>query len=154
MKKFCIRFSVFGLLVAVLQLLPNIIWALKPPVMNVLAGNASSIPFVEYGEHILGVLIVVLLVLLVNRKQQSGIPRTHWTVIGFAAIVLYWLCWMLYFDGVQVYAVIYAMVILPPVAFFCVGLAKSVWPIPVASVFFLVFHLLTVLENFPVSMWK
>ena len=154
MKKLCIRFSFFGLLIAVLQAFPNIIWALWPPTVNALEGNASSIPFVEYGEHILGVLIVMMLLLLVNKGQKTGIPHNNWTTAAFVAIGVYWLCWMLYFDGIQIYPVIYAMVILPPIGFFCAGVAKSVWPISVASVFFLILHLLVALENFPVSQWS
>ena len=105
---------------------------------------------IEYGEHILGVAIVVLLLFLVNKSQKQGIPGNRWAIAGFVAIALYWLCWMLYFVGVQPYLVIYTMVILPPVAFFSAGIAEKVWPVSVASAVFLVFHLLVALENFPI----
>ena len=52
MKKLRIGFSLYGLPIALLQALPNIVWALFPPAVNTLEGNASSIPFIEYGEHI------------------------------------------------------------------------------------------------------
>ncbi len=144
-----IRFSPYGLLIAALQLLPNIIWALFPPTLNRLEGNASSVPFIEYGEHILGVTIIILLIFLVNKTQTRTIPRGGFMVAAFAAIALYWLCWVLYFCGVQPNAVIYAMVILPPVAFFSAGIAEKVIPISAASVLFLAFHLSVALENFP-----
>jgi hypothetical protein len=47
-----------------LQALPNIVWTLFPPSIDPLAGNASTIPLIEYGEHILGVAIVILLLFL------------------------------------------------------------------------------------------
>jgi len=147
-KTLRIRFSAYGFLIALLQSLPNIIWALWPPTPNALEGNASSVMFIEYGEHILGVAIVILLLFLVNRTQKHGIPENRWAIAGFVAIALYWLCWMMYFTGVQPYPVIYAMVVLPPVAFFSAGVAEKVWPISAASVVFLVFHLLVALENF------
>ena len=150
MKNLRIQFSMYGLLIAALQALPNVIWALWPPEKNPLAGNTSPVPFIEYGEHILGIAIIVLLVFLVNKSQARGIPKSRWTVVCFAAIELYWLCWMLYFTGVQPLLVIYAMVILPPVAFFSAGISKKVWLISVASALFLVFHLLVILENFPI----
>ena len=149
-KTLRIRFSAYGFLIALLQSLPNIIWALWPPTPNALEGNASSVMFVEYGEHILGVAIVVLLVFLVNKKQKRGIPGNRWAVSGFVAIALYWLCWMMYFTGVQPYPVIYAMVVLPPIAFFCAGVAEKVLPISIASIFFFIFHLFVALENFPI----
>ena len=91
MKNLRLGFSPYGLLIATLQLLPNIIWALFPPALNRLEGNASSVPFIEYGEHILGVTIVILLVFLVNRTQTRIIPRNSFTIASFAAIALYWL---------------------------------------------------------------
>jgi len=150
MKNLRIRFSLYGLLIVALQALPNIAWALWPPTPNALQGNASSVPFIEYGEHILGVTIVILLLFLVNKTQSRRMPRSRWMIAGFAAIALYWLCWALYFAGVQPNPIIYAMVILPPVAFFSAGAAEKVWPISAASLLFLLFHLLVALENFPI----
>jgi hypothetical protein len=148
-KDLRIGFSLYGLLIAALQLLPNIIWALWPPVPNILEGNASSVPFIEAGEHILGVLIIILLVFLVNNTQAGKFPHSGWTIAGFIAIALYWLCWAFYFAGIQPHFVIYAMVVLPPVAFFSAGAAKKVWPVSVVSAVFLAFHLFVALENFP-----
>jgi len=145
-----IRFSFYGFLIVLLQALPNIVWALWPPTPNALEGNVSSSPFIEYGEHILGVAIVVFLVFLVNKAQKQKVPGNRWAKAGFVAIAFYWLCWMLYFAGVQPYPVIYAMVVLPPIAFFCAGVAEKVWPISIASMFFFVFHMFVALENFPI----
>jgi len=150
MKKMRIGFSLYGLIIALLQALPNIIWALFPPAVNSLEGNASSVPFIEYGEHVLGVAIVVLLVLLVRRGSEKTIPRNGFAITAFAAIALYWLCWVLYFCAVQPLPVIYAMVVLPPIAFFCAGIAEKVYPISALSVVFLGFHLAVAMENFPI----
>lgn len=150
MKNLRISFSLYGLIIAVLQLIPNIIWALFPPTVNTLEGNASSIPFIEYGEHILGVAIVVLLTFLVCKEQEKVIPKGGFAIAGFTAIALYWMCWALYFCSVQPLPVIYAMVILPPVAFFCAGIAEKVYPISVVSAVFLAFHIAVALENFPI----
>ena len=146
-----IRFSLYGLLIVILQALPNILWALWPPVPNALEGNASSVPFIEYGEHILGVTIVIMLLFLVNKTHTRIIPMGSWAIATLIAIALYWFCWTLYFTGTQPYPVIYAMVILPPAAFFSAGVAEKVWPISAASVIFLIFHLLVALENFPIG---
>ena len=150
MKSIRIHFSMYGLLIAILQAAPNIIWALWPPAKNALKGNVSSIAFIEYGEHILGVAIIILLVFLVSTSQAKGLPKSRWTSVSFITVALYWLCWMLYFAGVQPIPVIYTMVVLPPVTFFSAGISKKVWLISVAAAVFLVFHLLVALENFPI----
>ena len=151
MKNLHIRFSLYGMLIVAMQSLPNVIWALFPPGINRLEGNASSLPFIEYGEHVLGVTIVVLLLFLMNKAVPNRIHRNAPAIAGFAAITLYWLCWVLYFAEIQSNAVIYTMVVLPPIAFFCAGLAGKVWPVSAASVLFLVFHLAVALENFPIG---
>lgn len=149
MKNLRIGFSLYGLIIAALQILPNIVWALFPPKVNSLEGNASSVPFIEYGEHILGVAIIILLLFLVRRGQEKSLPKNKSAIVGYAAIGLYWVCWILYFCSVQPLPVIYAMVVLPPLAFFCAGIAEKVYPISAVSAAFVVFHLLVALENFP-----
>ena len=150
MKNLRIGFSLYGLIIVVLQALPNIVWALFPPVVNSLSGNASSVPVIEYGEHILGVAIVILLLFLVCRGQEKIIPKNGFAIVSVVAIALYWLCWVLYYCAIQPLPVIYAMVVLPPVAFFCAGATEKVYPISAVSVVFLAFHLAVALENFPI----
>ncbi len=149
MKNLRVGFSMFGFIIAALQLLPNILWALFPPAVNRLEGNASSIPFIEYGEHVLGVAIVVLLMFLTNRTQKKKMPYGPLFLVSLSTVGLYWLCWILYYCAFQPLPVIYAMVILPPAAFFFAGAAEKVYPISVASILFVTFHLAVAFENFP-----
>ncbi|MCK9524572.1 MAG: hypothetical protein M0R49_01410 [Limnochordia bacterium] len=149
MKNVRMGFSKFGFLVAFLQLLPNIVWALFPPEPNILTANASLQPFLEYGEHILGVSIVIMLMFLVGGNDQRLIPRGKPTILALGAILLYWVCWILYYAGMQGNVVIYSMVVLPPIAFFLAGIAKRVSIISIAAMLFVVFHILVTLENFP-----
>lgn len=151
MKNLRIGFSLYGAIIVAMQTLPNIVWALFPPSPNALSGNASKVLFIEYGEHILGVAIVILLLFLVCRGRERIIPRSKLAYVSFAAIAIYWFCWVLYYCAVQALPVIYAMVILPPVAFFCAGAASKVYPISVISAVFLVFHLAVAAENFPIT---
>ena len=150
MKNLRIGFSLYGLIIVALQSFPNIIWALFPPSPNILDGNASSNLFIEYGERTLGVAIVIMLLFLTPRGQEKKIPKNAYSIISYVAIALYWACWVLYFCAVQPLYVIYAMVILPPAAFFCAGASKKAYPISAASAAFLLFHLAVALENFPV----
>ena len=151
MKNLRIGLSLYGLIIVVLQALPNIIWALFPPSVNSLEGNASSVLVIEYGEHILGVAIVIMLLFLVQRGKEKMLPKSMTAITAYAAIGLYWICWILYFCAVQPLPIIYAMVVLPPIAFFCAGVAERVYPISGVSAVFLVFHLFVTLENFPVG---
>lgn len=142
-------FSRFGFLVAALQLLPNMIWVLFPPDPNILTTNASPKPFLEYGEHILGVAIIIMLLFLVGKNDDELMPRGRSAAFAFGAILLYWFFWVLYYAGMQGNVVLYSMVVLPPIAFFLAGLAKKVSIISITALLFVVFHVLVTLENFP-----
>ncbi|HBG10338.1 MAG: hypothetical protein ACOX46_12120 [Limnochordia bacterium] len=145
-----VGFSRFGFLVVVLQALPNVLWALFPPAQNVLSRNSSEIVVLEYGEHILGVSIVIMLLFLVSREQvEAALPKGIPAVLSLAAIALYWAGWACYYAGVQNDFIVYSLVVLPPLSFFCAGLAKRVAVISVTSLIFLVFHCAVTLENFP-----
>ena len=149
-KALTLRFSFFGAMIVATQSLPNIIWAIFPPKINRLDGNTSSIAFIEYGEHILGVAIVILLLFLMNKTQLNKLLRNAWAIAAYIAIALYYCCWAFYFAGAQTNLIIYSMVVLPPVAFFSAGAAKKVWLISFTAIVFLVFHLLVAVENFPI----
>jgi len=151
MKDLRLKFSVYGFIIALLQGIPNIVWVLFPPAVDILKGNSSSNPIIEYGEHILGVSIVILLLFLINVKQQNVVLKNKFTVLSFIFIALYWVCWILYFYEVQYLLIIYMMVILPPIAFFFAGIAKKVYLISGASIVFLIFHLAVAAENFPIK---
>lgn len=144
-----IGFSKFGFMVAALQLLPNVFWVLFPPAQNVLTANSSTVPVLEYGEHILGISIVIFLVFLVPRQEGAPVFGRFTAKLSLAAIALCWLGWVLYYIGIEHNALIYAMVVLPPIAFFLAGLAQRIRLISVLSLVFLVFHFAVTLENFP-----
>lgn len=96
--------------------------------------------------------MVVMLLFLVNKTQTQSIPHGGWMVASFLSIALYWLCWVVYFAGTQPTPMIYAMVILPPVAFLCAGAAEKIWPIPLTSAVFLVFHRKFLISSTPAGM--
>jgi len=150
MKNLRLGFSLYGVIIAVLQMIPNIIWALFPPSKNRLEGNVSSNMIIEYGEHILGVSIIILLIFLVVKGQEFKLPKNKWAHFSYIGIAIYWLCWVLYFMHIQYLPIIYLMVIIPPIAFFFAGMAEKVYPISILSLIFLFFHLSVALENFPI----
>ncbi|MHB8105885.1 MAG: hypothetical protein ACYDH4_00440 [Candidatus Cryosericum sp.] len=67
MKDYGFGFSLVGLALYALQLLPNIVWVLRPPTNNVLTKNSSPCQILNVIEHVFGVMTVVLLVLLISK---------------------------------------------------------------------------------------
>lgn len=124
-------FSKFGFLVAVLQLLPNVLWVLFPPAQDPLAGSRSSLPGLEFGEHVLGIALVVMLIFLVSRRESEPlIPAGLCGKVSLGAIALYWLGWACYFLGWQSSFIIYSLVILPPLLSSLPGWPSGFCPSP------------------------
>jgi hypothetical protein len=91
-----------------------------------------------------------MLIFLVQRGEEKTFPKNKFAILSYIIIGLYWTCWILYFCNIQPLPIIYLMVILPPIAFFFTGMAEKVYPISIVSIIFLLFHMLVVIENFPI----
>lgn len=91
-------FSLMGLILYVLQLLPNTIWMLAPPANNVLSKNSSAYSILNIIEQFFGIMTVALLILLINR----GGGRNSNIYIGLAILFLvgYYIAWVFYYKGV------------------------------------------------------
>jgi len=91
MGKYRFGFSITGLVLYALQLLPNILWMLAPPANDMLAANSSPYPIFNILEQVFGILTVVLLVLLINKAGGRN-SRRH---IALAALFLagYYIAW-------------------------------------------------------------
>ena len=66
-----LEFSKYGFLDAELKQLPNVLWVLFQPAKHPLAGSRSSLPGLEFGVHVLGFALVVMLICLVYRWESE-----------------------------------------------------------------------------------
>jgi hypothetical protein len=114
-------FSLMGLILYALQLLPNIIWAIKPPANNVLSKNSSPNPVVNTIEQVFGIATVVLLVLVVNKSGERGSSLFFGLAILF--LIGYYIAWVFYYKGVvSPWLLIIGIAAMPPLYFFFAGL--------------------------------
>lgn len=140
-------FSPVGLLLYLLQALPNILWMFSPPKHNVLAKNSSSVPFFNWIEHVFGVLTVVLLVLLVNKDGGSnGI-----LFIGLAILFLagYYVSWLFYYKGaVNPWLLIIGLAGMPPFYFLCIAIWMKNYIAVISCVIFGAAHIAITCKNY------
>ena len=119
-KTYAIGISLTGLLLYILQLLPNILWKFAPPANNVLAQNASASQVLNFIEGFLGMMTVVLLVFLVRK----GVERNSNVYVVLAILFLagYYISWILYYNGVvDPWLLIAGLAAMPPLYFFFSG---------------------------------
>jgi hypothetical protein len=141
------KLSTVGIIVIVLECLPNIIWAMAPPAHNPLSNNYAPYQWLEVSEHVLGVAIVILLMWQVTRPMTSRVPIL---IVG-GAILIYWLSWGCYYaDMISPFLLAGPMTVLPPIAFGMTALWQRNFVGLVTAVLFLVAHLMVTVLNFVV----
>ena len=139
-KKYRFGFSLAGLLLYALQLLPNILWMLAPPANNLLAKNSSPYPILNILEQVFGVATVALLILLINK----GRGRNPKLFVGLAILFLagYYLSWILYYQGVvSPWLLIIGIAAMPPLYFFFSGLWLKNYIVLIPCTIFGVIHI-------------
>jgi hypothetical protein len=96
---YVIAFSLAGLLLYALQLLPNIIWLAMPPASDVLKHNSSSHAAVNLVEQVFGIATVALLIIVITRAGTEG-TNSSWLLLCAAVLLAgYYAAWVLYYQG-------------------------------------------------------
>ena len=90
---YVITFSLAGLLLYALQLLPNIIWLAIPPANNVLKHNSSPHAVLNLVEQVFGIATVALLIIVINRPGTEG-RNSAWLLISAVVFLAgYYAAW-------------------------------------------------------------
>ena len=147
MKNYVFGFSLMGLILYALQLLPNIIWILTSPANNVLTKNSSVYPILNIIEQVFGIMTVVLLILLINK----GDGRNSNLYIGLAILFLvgYYIAWIFYYKGVvSPWLLITGIAAMPPLYFLFVGLWMKNYVALIPCVIFGVTHITITCSNY------
>jgi len=142
-----IRFSIKGLIIYWLLLVPNIIWQLFPPINNVLLSSATSYPILDGVEWFFRTLILLILIFLVNKELSKNKTSYKWVAISFLAI--YYVSWILYYLGiVNPWLIILGMVITPTFYFFFSGIWLRNYILLIPTVIFGIFHFIISILNY------
>lgn len=152
MNRYVFGFSLIGLILYALQLLPNIFWLLTPPANNVLAENSSAYQVFNIIEQVFGIMTVALLILLINK--DGG--RSSSLYVGLAILFLagYYSAWIFYYQGVvSPWLLIIGIAAMPPLYFFFVGLWLENYIALIPCAIFGVTHIAVTCTNY-LKMWS
>lgn len=142
-------FSWKGLVLYLLQALPNIFWVTMPPTNDVLVANADPYPVLDIAEYILGISIIFLLVLLCNQDSSPSKYARLYRALAVAFLLAYYVGWIFYYRGiVSPGLLIGVLVASPPIYFFFSGLWLKNHIVSVLSIPFLFFHVLLGFLNY------
>ena len=112
---YAIAFSLTGLLLYALQLLPNIIWLATPPANDVLKYNSSPHAALNLVEQVFGIATVALLIIVITRAGTEGRNSSALLVCAAVSLVGYYAAWVLYYRGkVSSWLLVVGIAAMPP----------------------------------------
>jgi hypothetical protein len=119
---YAIAFSVTGLLLCALQLLPNIIWLAVPPANDVLKHNSSPHASLNLVEQVFGIATVALLIIVITGAGTEGRNSSWLLVCAAVFLVGYYVAWVLYCRGnVSTWLLVVGIAAMPPLYYFFVA---------------------------------
>lgn len=148
MKKYKIGFSTKGFIAFLIPIIPNIIWAILPPVSTSLPSNDAHTPIVAALQVISQFLMIALMIVLVNTKRKNP-PINKWIGgFGFLCLIGYLLSWMIYYNFNITPILLIAMAVLPSIYFICICYVLQNNPALLAAVVFGIIHIATTVSNY------
>ncbi len=146
---YVITFSLTGLLLYALQLLPNVIWFAIPPTNDVLKHNSSPHAALNLVEQFFGFATVALLIIVIRRAGTEG-RNSPWLLLCAAAFLAgYYAAWILYYRGnVSSWLLVGGIAAMPPLYYFLVASWMKDYLALVPCVIFGVSHVAVTWTNY------
>ena len=140
-------FSLVGLIIAVGQQIPGIIWAIHPPEDDPFARNSGS-PAVEVLEKTFGVSSLVLLVIVFSSFRVPSLVATLAVAGAFIVLGAYYVLYVLYYLGWNGFSVLVGMAAFPPLCFVLAALYQGNLPGMLTVTIFAFVHIGLTWSNF------
>lgn len=130
-------FSVKGLIVFLLPMVPNLLYFLFPK--NKSLGNVSEkhlvLDIIEHGSQ---AVFILLLVFLPNR-QDSPVLSPYTLCFG-SVLFLYFVLWIFYFSGSKMLLILFGLAILPVIYFILAEIWLHNYPAVIPTAVFGIAH--------------
>ena len=96
MNNFKLGFSWIGLIIFILPMIINIIYAIFPSIANE-TSQGSANKYIELVEQCTRILYMISLIILVSKKEIDF--KSPWLILAIIFLVLYYIVWIRYFIG-------------------------------------------------------
>ena len=132
-------FSPAGLLVAVLQQIPGIVWALRPPPDDPFAQNSGT-ALVEVLEKTFGIGTLLLVVVVLASVPVPSVVTRLCLAGSFFVLAAYYAFYVQYFRGLTAWPILLGMAAFPPLSFVLIAISQGNWPATVSGIVFGIVH--------------
>lgn len=135
-----IKFNIYGVLLFILTMIPNFIWfMIKAP--NDILRIESITPTIDLIASVFQVIMVICLCFSKDKNNKIGIS-------SFINLILYFVCWILYYLGIVNSIVIIGLCLLPCLSLLIYEIKIKNWVAIIPTVVFTILHLLYGIINF------
>ncbi len=143
-KKYKIGFDIWGLLLFLIIMIPNIIWFAVPAPNDILRVNSITKAVDTVGSVCQVLMIILLCILIHKERNKTKLPLITAVVIS---CLLYFVSWVFYYLGITNVFVILGLTIPPCLAFLFFAIARKnmIAIIPISV--FAICHLIYATEN-------
>ena len=146
LKKYKLGFDILGLILFLIIMIPNFIWFAVPAPNDVLRTDSVT-ETLDIIASICQVLMVIALCFFENRERR----RFCITPLITAAIIcclLYFVCWICYYDGMVNMFIILGLTVPPCLAFMLYAIDRKNIVAAVPTLIFSICHLIYGIVNF------
>ena len=146
LKKYRLGFDISGLVIFLIIMLPNFIWFAVPAPNDILR-QESMTPIVDVIGSVFQIIFVASLCIVIN-KERDSIRISSLLISSAFCIGLYFLGWVLYYNGIVSPMVIICLTLPPCIAFIFFALDRKNIIAFIPAVCFTICHLIYGTVNF------
>lgn len=146
LKKYKLGFDISGLVIFLIIMLPNFIWFAVPAPNDILR-QESMTPIVDIIGSVCQIIFVASLCIVIN-KERDSIKISPLLISSAFCIGLYFLGWVLYYNGIVNPMVIICLTLPPCIAFIFFALDRKNIIAFIPAVCFTICHLIYGTVNF------
>ena len=146
LKKYKLGFDISGLVIFLIIMLPNFIWFAVPAPNDILR-QESMTPIVDIIGSVCQIIFIASLCIVIN-KERDSIRISPLLISSAFCIGLYFLGWVLYYNGIVNPMVIICLTLPPCIAFIFFALDRKNIIAFIPAVCFTICHLIYGTVNF------
>lgn len=141
-----LNFNIWGLVIFLLIMIPNLIWFMVPATHDVLRVDSVT-PIVDFISSMAQVIMIFGLCFLSNNKETNSVSNVLKLSMG-TALVFYYLGWLSYYVGFTYNFIILDLCIVPSIIFILSLVSYRNYITLIPTLIFTIGHLIFCLFNF------
>lgn len=145
LKNYKFSFQLSALALFLFIMVPNFIW-FAIPVENDILRKEAVLPALDIIQSIFQALLIATLIFIKNKTAKPPSGLSYISVISM--VILYYLCWVLYYFNIVNYLSILGLAVFPCLAFLLYAVIHKNYVAVIPTIIFAVCHIAGSVINF------